>query len=320
MKKVLITGVTGFAGSFLAEELTKHDQCEIYGTSHSDSGLSNISSIQDKLHIVKIDLTDSQAVIKMISDLRPDEIYHLAALPSPAESFKDPKRFLHDNVDIELNILEAVRKNDLPGTKILVVSSADIYGRVREEDLPIAEGALFHPINPYAVSKVTQDVLAYQYFIAHNMHIIRVRPFNHIGPRQSDSFVVSSFSKKIVEIEKGKRKPVVLVGNLESKRDFTDVRDIVRGYRLAMEKGSVGEVYNLGYGKSVVIKDILHKLLRLSTVEDIKVETDPALLRPSDIPNIVCDNTKARCELEWMPRIFLERTLKDTLEYWREQI
>ncbi len=314
MKKVLITGITGFAGSFLAEELCKQGGYEIHGTYLNEKSLQNIAGIQDKLSLSRIDLTNNDAVSSYIATLAPDQIYHLAALPSPAESFKDPVLYIHNNVDIQLNILEAIRKNNLQHTRILIVSSAEVYGLVSPEDLPIDENTPFRPTSPYSVSKATQDLLGLQYYLAHNLKIIRVRPFNHIGPRQSPDFVVSAFAQQVAQMEKSE-KAVIRVGNLEAKRDFTDVRDMVKAYSVLMEKGIPGEVYNVGRGTSVTIKEILETLLSLSQ-KDCNVETDPARLRPSDIPNLVCDTQKIK-ELGWEAQIPLKQTLQDTLDYWR---
>lgn len=315
MKKVLITGITGFAGSFLSEHLSSFDDLKLFGTYLSESSTENISSIKDKLELVKIDLTDSDRVNELITSIKPDQIYHLAALPSPADSHQNPVKYIHNNVDVQLNILESIKSNDLLDTRTLIVSSAEIYGAVSSDQLPISENTQFRPNSPYSVSKATQDLLGLQYFLSYNLPIIRVRPFNHIGPRQSPAFVVSAFAKQIAEIEKNEVDPVIYVGNLDAKRDFTDVRDIVKAYRIAMENGKTGEVYNVGRGESFSIKSILDKLISLSSVE-MRVEEDPSRLRPSDVPDLVSNSTKIK-ELGWDVTIDLEDTLQNTLDYWR---
>ncbi len=319
MKKVLITGVSGFAGSFLAERLVSENNVDVYGVYLNEKTLSNLSSIRDRVKLLRLDLSDGKGVLKLIGEEKPDYIYHLAALPSSGESFEMPYHTFQSNVQPEINILEALRKLDLNSTRVMIVSSAEIYGLVAKKDLPIDENTPFNPTNPYAVSKLAQDFLGLQYFLSHKLQIIRVRPFNHIGPRQSSDFVVSAFAKKIAEIEKGKREPILPVGNLESSRDFTDVRDMVRAYHLAIEKGEVGDVYNIGSGKSYKISEILRRLLLLSRV-NIKIETDKILLRPSDNPILLCDKTKFSNLTGWELRIPIEKTLKDTLEYWRNII
>lgn len=316
MKKILITGITGFAGSFLAEHLISQNDpdIEIHGTYLSQSSLENVASIQDKLSLVEIDLTDATAVSELIQKVMPHEVYHLAALPSPADSFADPSKYIHNNVDVQLHLLEAIRKFT-PDTRVLIVSSGEIYGQVDPAQLPLDENTPFRPTSPYSVSKATQDLLALQYYISYKMPIIRVRPFNHIGPRQSPAFVVASFAKQIAEIEKEGKGTALKVGNLEAKRDFTDVRDMVRAYTIVMEKGEPGEVYNIGKGSSVSIQDVVDTLFGLSTAEK-KIEVDQSRLRPSDIPDIVCDAKKVRA-LGWSDEIALKQTLQDALEYWR---
>ena len=201
----------------------------------------------------------------------------------------------------------------------MVISSADVYGLVSKDDLPIKEQTNFMPANPYAVSKITQDFLGLQYFLSYKLKIIRARPFNHIGPRQSPHLVVSSFAKAIAEIEKGKREPVFDVGNLSAKRDFVDVRDMVVAYSKILEKGQDGEVYNIGRGASYQIKDILDKMLSFSSAK-IEVKKDSDLFRPSDTPDLICDNSKLKKTIDWEPIIPIEKTLKDTLDYWRNII
>lgn len=315
-KKVLITGVTGFAGSYLAELICKKNTHKVFGTYISDESLRNVSFFTDSLQLSKIDLTEREQVFGLIAEIKPDFVYHLAALASPGDSFKKPTETITNNVAVQVNIFEALKEAKLFDTKILVTSSADVYGAVSPKDLPIDENTSFHPTNPYAVSKITQDYLALQYFISYKMPIVRVRPFNHIGPRQSPSFVVASFAKKIAEIEKIGKDATLSVGNIETKRDFTDVRDMVRAYELALEKGEAGDVYNIGSGKSYKISEILQKLLSLSKV-NITIDVDTSLLRPSETLNLVCDSTKFREQTGWKPELQLDQTLKETLDYWR---
>lgn len=315
MKKILITGITGFAGSFLAEYLVAKQDSNIYGTYLTEKSKETIASISDSLNLAQIDLTDSEAVDSLIRTIQPDEIYHLAALPSPADSHENPGKYIHNNVDVQLAILESLRKNKLTNTKTLIISSAEIYGVVSGDDLPIGEDTPFRPNSPYSVSKATQDLLGLQYYLSYKLPIIRVRPFNHIGPRQSPAFVVSAFAKQIAEIEKGTQEPVISVGNLEARRDFTDVHDMVRAYQTVMEYGQVGDVYNLGSGKSISIQEVLDQLIALSTIE-MKVVVDPSRLRPSDVPELVCDTTKIS-QLGWKAETPIRQTIQSTLDYWR---
>lgn len=315
MKKVLITGASGFVGSWLAEHLLSLSNSEVYGTYHSEDSKEK-SPVKDKITFLHADLSQKEAVEKVVGEVKPDEVYHLAALASVGASFKDPVATFHNNIDVEIFLLESLRNNNLTSTRVLIVGSSEVYGYVRPEDLPIDEGTPLRPANPYAVTKIAQDFLGLQYNISYKMPLIRARPFNHIGPRQGLGFVVADFAKQIVDIEKGKQPGVIKVGNLEAKRDFTDVRDMVKAYSLILEKGIPGDVYNIGSGKAVKIAEILDTLISLSNTK-IEKEVDPTKLRPSDVPEIVCNSTKIRNITSWEPTIPLETTLKDTLDYWR---
>lgn len=316
-KKALITGITGFAGSYLADYLIASGVYDLYGNYVNDSTLKSFPDFKKRITLTKLDLTDKEAIASYIATLKPDIVFHLAALTSPAESFKDPSLTITNNINAELYLLEALRSAHLIETRVLITSSAEVYGLVGKDDLPVDEEAKLSPVSPYAVSKIAQDYLGLQYFLSYKLPIIRVRPFNHIGPRQGPSFVVASFAKKIAEIEKGKSEPVLTVGNLSARRDFTDVRDIVRAYALLLEEGKPGEVYNIGSGESHAIEEVLHMLLALSS-SSIKVTVDQALFRPLDIPDLVCDATKCTNDTGWKPEISLAQSLKETLEYWRE--
>lgn len=318
--KILITGATGFVGSHLAEYfIDKHIDNEIYGTYLFDSSLKNLDTIKNHVNLSKLDLSNEDEVFKLIEKIKPNVIFHLAAMASAVDSFSSPAEPLINNIQSQVNILEGVKRLNLVDCKILIISSGEVYGDVAKNDLPIDENVNFRPTNPYAVSKLTQDFLGLQYFLSYNLKTIRVRPFNHIGPRQSPGFVVASFAKKIVEIEKGKGNGVLTVGNLEAKRDFTDVRDMVKAYDLAVSKGVFGDVYNLGSGISYKISDILNKMLSLSKAE-IAVEVDKSLFRPIDNPELVCDASKFKKLTGWEPEIEIDTTLRDTLDYWRNII
>lgn len=316
VEKVFITGITGFAGNQLARNLLKKGNYSVAGTYYSEKSLDVVSDIRNEIDCIQVDLTDAEKTDRIIRERKPDTIFHLAALAASGESFKNPLMTITNNVAMELNVLEAVKNHGLLQTKILIVASADVYGRVDPDDLPIDENTKFCPTNPYAVSKITQDFLGLQYMISHNLQIVRVRPFNHIGPGQSPDFVVSSFAKQVAEIEKSKREPIVYVGNIETKRDFTDVRDMVEAYALILQKGVIGDVYNIGSGVAYKIADILDMLLKLSS-SHIIVKIDEHLLRPSDTPELVCDNTKFVRLTGWKPRYKIEETLESVLDYWR---
>ena len=313
--KALITGISGFAGSYLAEFLLDK-KYKIFGTFYDKSTFSNLNGCMDKIKIFKCDIRNYNSLGAIIEKVRPDEIYHLAAISFVPTSLKDPKLAFDTNTYGTLNLYQAVIEQKI-NPKILFVGSADEYGIVNKNDLPINENCPLQPVNPYSISKASADYLSYFYFKSYDLNIARVRPFNHIGPRQSPEFVCSNFAKQIVEIEKGMKEPVIMVGNLEAKRDFTDVRDMVRAYWLAIQKCETGEVYNICSERAVQIRELLNNLLKLSS-KQIEVMKDPQRMRPSDNPILQGSSSKFKEKCGWKPEIPLDKTLKDILEYWRK--
>jgi GDP-4-dehydro-6-deoxy-D-mannose reductase len=250
--------------------------------------------------------------------VRPDEVYHLAALSSVSESYAKPWATIENNVLAQLNLLEAVREHS-PQAKVLIVGSNEEYGPPRRAELPLTEHSPLRPASPYAVSKATQDLLGLQYHLSHGLDVVRVRPFNHTGPGQSERFVVPAFARQIAMIEVGQQEATVHVGNLGARRDFSDVRDIVRGYVLALREGVAGDVYNLASGESRSIRGLLESLISHATVP-VGVEVDPARFRPVDVPDVYGSAEKLRRATGWAPRIPFAQTLRDTLDYWRERV
>ncbi|MCD6452286.1 MAG: GDP-mannose 4,6-dehydratase [Acidobacteria bacterium] len=317
--RVLITGITGFVGSHLADYILKnHPEAEIYGTKRWRSRTENIEHIKDKIKILECDLRDGYSVRSLLEAIHPDKIFHLAAQSFVPTSWNAPAESLTTNILGELNIFEAVKQLKIDPW-IQVACSSEQYGLVYEDELPIKETNPLRPLSPYAVSKIGQDYLAYQYYMSYKMKIVRTRGFNHTGPRRGDVFVCSNFARQIVEIEKGKREPVLYVGNLDARRDFTDVRDMVRAYWLALEYCDPGEVYNIASGVAYSIKEVIDMLLSLTDVK-IEIKKDPSRLRPSDVPVLIGDSTKFRKKTGWKPEIPFEQTLRDILNYWREKI
>jgi GDP-4-dehydro-6-deoxy-D-mannose reductase len=316
MKKILITGITGFVGKHLASHLLSQKLYEISGIYRSETSISTLDELKDQIQLTQVDLNDADAIDALVQSSKPDVIYHLAAQASPARSFSIPVKTLTNNIVAEFSLLDALKKNDLQDTRVIVISSAEIYGIVTPEDNPVDEETPLRPATPYAVSKIAQDYLSLQYYLAYKLDIVRLRPFNHIGPGQKEGFVVADFAKQIAEIEAGKKDPEISVGNLDAKRDFTDVRDIVKAYEFAMQKGKAGEVYNLGSGRSRKIKDILETLLSLSS-KKISVKVDPERFRPIDVPEILGDINKFHDLTGWEPSVPFEKTLQDILDYWR---
>jgi GDP-4-dehydro-6-deoxy-D-mannose reductase len=316
--KILITGITGFVGSHLAEFLLKKGDCEIYGLKRWRSPLTNIKAIAKDITLIDGDLRDSASMNKIIRDIQPDRIFHLAAQSYVPTSFNAPTDTIETNVNGTINLLEAVRNAKI-NPRIHICSSSEVYGQVYENELPIKEINPFRPSSPYAISKVGEDLVGAQYFKSFGMQNIISRSFTHTGPRRGEVFVVSAFAKQIAEIEKGKREPVLRHGNLKSVRTFLDVRDIVRAYDLLIEKGEPGEAYNIGGETHMEIGEMLNMLLKMSDTK-IELVVDPKLLRPSDVTLQIPDVSKFKEATGWKPEIPFEQTLKDTLDYWRARV
>lgn len=315
---VLITGGTGFAGSHLIEYLISLDHASA-STIHTTT-FANIPDYllkilpQENFH--QVDLTDVSATNELINSLRPKNLYHLAAFSAASTSFEKSRDAVLNNMSLQLNLLEAVQKYS-PQTRMLIIGSADGYG-ISESDseIPFSEEHPFRPINPYGVSKIAQELLAYAYAKSFKLDIVRVRPFNHIGERQTTDFAVPAFAKQIVSIERGEQHSIQ-VGNLSAIRDFTDVKDMVRAYHTLMEKGISGEVYNVGSGNGTAMSDIIQKLSSFAQTS-ITIQTDENRVRALDIPVIIANNEKIK-QLGWKPEISLDQTLQRILEYWRTQ-
>jgi len=316
-RRTFITGIAGFAGSHLAEYLLAGGY-EVSGVTLPAGGTYNIDHIKGRIRLYLGDLEDTNWARNVLSEVRPDYVFHLAAQAAVPAAWAAPGQTLVNNILSELNLFESILALEMT-PRILTIGSADEYGLVKPQELPIREDNPLRPTNPYAVSKIAQDYLAYQYFLSHNLPIVRLRPFNHIGPRQGPGFVVADFAKQIAEAEAGKAPPVLRVGNLTARRDFSDVRDIVRGYALALEQGEPGEVYNLGSEQAHSIQQVLDILLSLSTIS-VTVEPDPARMRPSDTPEIVSDCSKFRARTGWHTTFTLEASLHDVLDYWRWRV
>lgn len=317
--RVLITGITGFAGSHLAELLLgEYPNVDVFGTLRWRSRTENIRDIRDKIQMLECDLRDTTSVKELIDKVRPDRIFHLAAQSFVPSSWNAPAESLTTNILGQLNVFEAVRAVGIDPW-IQIACSSEEYGLVHEDELPIRETNPLRPLSPYAVSKVGQDYLGYQYYESFGMKVVRTRGFNHDGPRRGDVFVSSNFAKQLVDIEKGNADPVIHVGNLDARRDFTDVRDIVRGYWAALDGGcKPGEAYNLCSEKDYKIKDVLDLLIEIAGV-DVSIQEDPERLRPSDVPVLLGDASKFRDATGWKPTIAYEQTLSDMVDYWRAE-
>jgi len=306
--KALIIGAAGFVGKYLVNELVGS------GWDVSGTRLPTESANLD-IPVYGLDILDAASVKSLLRKTKPDCVFHLAAQSSVAISWEQPALTADVNIKGTINLLEAVREMETP-PRMLLIGSGDEYGFILPEELPLSEDTILRPGNIYACTKIAQGMLGQVYARAYGLEIVIVRAFNHIGPGQTDTFVVPGFCKQIAEIESKGDKGTIRVGNLEAKRDFTDVRDIVKAYRLLAEKGESGEIYNVGSGTSIAIADILEMLVNLSNAK-ITVEQDQKRMRPSDTPEIRADISKLVACTGWKPEIALEETLRNVLEEWR---
>lgn len=311
--RVLVTGAGGFIGSHFCKFLLDKGH-EVYAAYYKSD--ERLEPLKKDIDAIKCDVADPKQASAAIHQSKPDRIMHLAAQSFPTVSWERPADTIRSNVIGTVNVFETVKK-EFPDTFVLVACSSAEYGFVSPEKMPMREDYPLLPLHPYGVSKVAQDLLAYQYFTNFKIKTVRARIFNTTGPGKTDD-VCADFSKGIVEIEKGKRDKL-LVGNLDPIRNITDARDMVDALWTVSEKGRAGDVYNISSGKSYAVKDLLQMLIERSTT-DIKVEQDPAKMRPTDEPIIAADNSKLVKATGWQPKIPIEKTLEDMLEYWRGRL
>jgi GDP-mannose 4,6-dehydratase len=326
-KKALITGITGMVGSHLADYLLKHTDWEVIGLCRWRSPLNNIEHLlprvekKDRIHLLYGDLNDYPSLQTALKASRPDYVFHLAAQSYPRTSFDAPIDTLNTNILGTARLLEAIRHEDSLNPVVHVCASSEVFGRVSKEKLPISEDVTFHPASPYAISKVGADLVGRYYGEAFNMPVISTRMFTHTGPRRGDVFAESTFAKQISMIEFGLIPPIIKTGNLDSLRTFADVRDAVAAYYLLVTVNPIpGEYYNIGGTHTCTVREMLSKLISLSTAKDIRIETDPERLRPIDADLQVPDTTKFRKHTGWEPRISFDQTMQDLLDYWRTRI
>ena len=310
--KALIIGAAGFVGGYLIRELTAAGW-EVHATC-----LPN-ENIKENCEVHELDIMKPAGITPLLNRVAPDVVFHLAAQSSVAISWKRPQLTAEINIIGTINLLEAVRSAKKEGMRILLIGSGEEYGYIREGACPLKESEPLNPGNIYAATKACQGMIGEIYARAYQMDIVMVRAFNHSGPAQNNIFVISDFCRQIAEIEKGMREPVINVGNLSAKRDFTDVRDVVRAYRLLGEKGRSGEVYNVGRGRAVNIRFILDTALSFAKLP-IEVRQDPDRMRASDIPIIEPDVSRISADTGWSAEISMEQTVEDTLNYWRDRL
>ena len=317
--RILITGVTGMVGSHLVDHvLANYADVEVHGLMRWRSPIDNIRHAIDRISVHLADLNDLGSLIRLLETVQPDRIFHLAAPSYVTTSFTAPVDTLRTNVIGTSNLLEAVRLSGVEA-RIHICSSSEVYGQVIEGDLPIRETMPFRPASPYAVSKVGEDMIAYQYGLAFGLHILRTRMFTHTGPRRGAVFAESAFARQIARIEVGLQSEPVRVGNLDSVRTYADVRDAVRAYWLLLEKCPPGEVYNIGGTRTLTIGNIL-EILKSMALVPVEHVVDPDLLRPSDVTLQVPDISRFQAATGWTPEIELEQTLGDLLNYHRQSL
>jgi GDP-4-dehydro-6-deoxy-D-mannose reductase len=316
--RLLITGITGFVGSHMAEYALGRGAA-VSGAVRWRSRTEHIEHLRGQLQLIECDVRDAASVRRLLAASAPTHVIHLAAQSYVAASWHMPGETLSTNLTGQVNLLEGIREISAP-PRVLIVGSSEEYGLVHPDELPVRETNPLRPLSPYGVSKVGQDLMGFQYFRSYGLPIVRTRAFNHEGPRRGEVFVTSSFAKQVAEIEAGRQEPVIQVGDLTPRRDYTDVRDIVRGYWQVLAEGEPGEVYNLCSGRSWTIARVLEFYLDRARVRGIGVRVDPERLRPSDVMVLEGDASKIEKALGWQPEIAFERTLTDLLEYWRKRV
>ncbi|MCK4809555.1 MAG: GDP-mannose 4,6-dehydratase [Candidatus Omnitrophica bacterium] len=317
--RILITGITGFVGSHLAEYiLSLNEGHEIYGLCRWRSPRDNLVNIHNKVSLLEADICDLSALIRQIKTIKPDIIFHLAAQSYVLTSFNSPVHTLWTNAIGTTNLLEAVRIVEIDPV-MHICSSSEVYGQVTKEDVPIKETCPLRPASPYAVSKVAEDMVAYQYWLSYGIKTIRTRMFTHTGPRRGDVFVMSAFTKQVAAAELNLKDSVIRVGNLKSVRTFCDVRDAVKAYWILVNKCKPGEVYNIGGNRTMTVGEALDIVLSFSK-KKFEIKVDPQLLRPSDVTLQIPCIDKFRNDTGWEPEVPLKETLKDMLDYWKDQL
>ena len=315
--RTFITGGAGFAGSHLTEHLLELGQ-EVVILAAEQEDLANIDHLRNQVRVERADLRNAVRLAEVVRDAAPQRVYHLAALSSPADSLQNPGLTYEVNLLGTLNLLLACRPLET-GCRFLFISSSEVYGAVGPEDLPLREETPLRPANPYAGSKAAGEILADQFFRSYGLPVMRVRPFNHTGPRQSASYVCSDFARQIAEIDLGLRPPIITVGNIKVSRDFSDVRDIVRGYRLLLEGGEPGEVYQLGSGRAVSVEEILRTLVGMSS-KPVRVVVDRSRVRTGEASSLWGETVKVERAVGWKRQYDMKTTLRDLKHYWEERL
>ena len=311
--KILITGITGFVGSHLAEYLI--NKGEVYGLCRWRSNKENLKDVIKNVNLVEGDLTDSHSMNNVIREVKPDVIYHLASQSYVPSAYNYPTTTINVNVNGTINLLEAIRNCKIDPV-VVGITSSEVYGQVGKKDLPITEKSKLTPANIYSASKIGQDMILYNYFLSYGIRTIRIRNFTCTGPRRSDVFFASSFAKQLAEMRLFGEERTVKVGNLNSIRTLCHVSDMIRGYELAYLKGKPGECYIISGDKSYSVGSILNKLITISEIKDVKIFVDKKLLRPFDITNQIADCSKFKKLTGWKQEKTVNDILRDLYNYW----
>lgn len=323
MNRILITGITGFVGSHLAEYCLARKATLFGFRRYHLSNMKNVRHIEDKIRWVDCDMMDPKSVGKAIAEVKPAVIYHMAAQSFVSPSWDHPTLYMDANYKMTVNLFEACLASKM-NPKIHIPGSGEEYGEIEEKELPIVPLTVLRPVNPYAVSKIAQDLIAYVYFRSYGLNVIRTRAFNHEGPRRDKVFGIPSYAYQIAMIESGQQKRrVVKVGHIDDLRNFTHVKDMVKAYWLAVEKCKVGELYLIGTEAESHVhtfKECLKTLIGMSTVKGITYEVDPQFVRPTQVPRLVCDASAFTSRTRWKPEIDFKTILSDTLDYWRQEV
>jgi len=326
-QRILITGITGFVGSHLADFILGLENSsrdfKLFGTRRWHlSRMDKVAHVEDRIEWRELNLCDPIGVRDMIAEVQPDVIFHFASESFVSPSWKHPSHYMTVNYNATVNLLDALKHIDSP-CRFHIPGSGEEYGEVREDELPITEETVLRPVNPYAVSKIAQDLIGYTYFKSYGIHVIRTRAFNHEGPRREKVFGIPWYAYQIARVEAGLQEPVLKVGHIDDRRNFTDVKDMVRAYWMAAEKCEPGVLYTVGSDEAESVfsfREALEMLITSSTTPGITYEQDPQYVRPTNVPRLICDTTKFRAATGWKPTIPFAQTLADTLAYWREQV
>lgn len=322
-EKILITGVTGFVGSHMADLLLEKGNYEVYGLKRWNlSRLRNVRHLMDKVEFFDCDITDPVGVRNVVREINPVKIYHFAAESFVSTSWDHPSHYMDVNYKGTVNFLDAIKELKA-NPRFFIPGSGEEYGEILPEELPITEKTVLRPMNPYSVTKIAQDFIGYVYYKSYGLNVIRTRAFNHEGPRRDNVFGIGSYCYQIARIEQGKQKPVIKVGHLDDKRNFTHIRDLVEAYYLAMEKCLPGEMYVIGSDEPEHVhtfREVLNLLIGMSELDKskVKIETEPKFVRPTSVPRLVGDTEKFRKLTGWKPKIPFKRILEDSLGYWRD--